>query len=1272
VSRPADDAVAVIGTAFELPHCPDWESLIDVFRTGRDCCGPIPSARAAETAVTPGATQQEGGWIDHVTGFDHRYFGMSLGDAELVDPRQRRLLHLAVLAVGDAGYDPCELRGHDVAVLTAAYSAEPALRDLLPEPARASGPAIVGSMAAYAAGRIAYHLDLRGPAMVIDTACSSFLVALHEARRALANGGHELALVGGYELTLGPPPHRATGQDGLGVWSPSGRCRPFDALADGTTFAEGGGFVVLKRLRAAHEDGDTVRAIIRGSAVNQDAGRRNGLTAPSPRGQAEVIAAAWRNAGVTPSEIDYIEAHGTGTRIGDPIEIEGIRQAMAAWPGERRPCRVSSAKGNFGHADHMAGFVGLLRVLAQFRTGQFFPTAHFRAPNPLADLAGAELRVADELAPWPDDGTPRIAGVSSFGLTGTNAHVVLEVARPPDRPPGTAEVAAVLSAGGEIGSWTGAAEVAVVLSARSEAGLRAQVAGLRSVAAAAEADLAAAAHTLACGREHFRYRAGWHVRDWAELSRHLEHVPAPVAATTPPRHVTLLMTGTAAATTGELLRWARAYLGFACVVGEARRLWPGGSWSAAQRCLLRFAGLRRLLADLDVRPALVVADGIGAVASAWCEGTISLATAGERAAAAAGFDRHAQPPDDTTPVDLSPGTCTPANLLRLLHLSGFDLDWRAALGPPPSRPELPVAPLLADPCWPDTTAEDRPHDDAPTPLSPADEMVGSRPDDRASGAGDTVAVVLAIAEAVLREPNLAPHDDFFDVGGDSLNGLQFTSRLNRRFGVALDVLDLFEYATFASLAAAVDAATTRSAEDPPPTEGPVVAATDRPPAGTATEGPLSGQQLAMWAACRLAPESSAYHVPSAFLFADPVSPEWLRERVDLLVRRHPMLRCTVRDGPDGPRQVVRSAESATVHVEPVDLDLTVVRSAAGRPRLLAGLRELVARPLSPYERPVRAQLVRVRFADREQQVLVLTVHHLFCDGWSWRVIFAELADGAPRPAPVRSYLDYVRDQSAMLAGDRGRELTRFWSDYLAADPPPLPTDFDRDLTVPSRGAAVQLVIDFDVLGGVRLVARRHRATVHVVLLAAWTVLLWQLTGGETHRVAVPFLGRRPDEEDIVGCFVNNILVSVTLRPSGTFGDLVVAVRDAQLAAMRHADLPTNRLVRLASKDSARLVASTGFGVQTGVEPITRFGAHGPAVELLDIDSTEPSFLVNVGVVEYGERILGQVKYADELFRPDTIARWLDDYRSLLRRVAAGTDQTLVTLVDPAPVPDFRF
>ncbi|MFF9479381.1 condensation domain-containing protein [Streptomyces sp. NPDC014733] len=1308
-TAPDSTAVAVIGLAFDFPGCDDWDSLTGILRAGHDRTGPLPAARAEATGTIRSDLDQEGGWIEDITGFDHRYFGLSRAEAQLIDPRQRKMLQLAVAAVGNAGYAPAELRGRDVCVYTAGYGGpEPTLHDLLSEDDRRDGAALTGSIRAFAAGRIAYHLDLRGTALVIDTACSSFLVALHEARWKLVRGEGDMALVGGYELVLGRPPRRPEGADGLGVLSATGRCRPFDEKSDGTTFGEGGGFVLVKRLADAVRDGDTVHAVIRGSAVNQDAGRSNGLTAPSPAGQTQVITAALRDAGVDPATLGYVEAHGTGTRIGDPIEIQGLADALAAFPtGSPPPAALplSSVKGNFGHLDCMAGFAGLVRVIAQFRAGEIFPTAHFTAPNPLLGLDGGALRIASRCEPWPAGDTPRRAALSSFGLSSTNAHMVLEEGPASGRP----LRAPATDRPGE------PAEHVVALSARSDEGLRRYATRLRDAVAAAPDcfPLADAAEVLAVGREHpahFAHRQAWTVHDTAGLLTALDSFlstpsaggpAAPVGEGGPRPLVLALGSPTDAYPTpsaAHLRTLAGRYPGFARVRDEALGRLPAERWSPVQRQLLHLAGVRALLADLGVTPDLVLAHGVGAVVARYARGAVELPAALEQAATEA---RAAAPDaerleaalaaftEGAVLLDLAPGSAlsallpdrraprvetltavSPAELLGVCHRHGFPLDRRTALGRVPRRRvELPLAPFAEEHCWPDT---------ASAPRAVAAEAEGAAPADAAppvtAGAPTPEAAVLEVAGEVLKEPGIGLDDDFFELGGNSLNGVQLVTRLNALLGTEIEVLDLFDFGSLRDLAASL----TTAAPAPARAKAPADAEPE------AAEGPLSGQQAAIWAAAQLAPESAAYNVPGAFLFDGPVDADWLTGRLAAVVRRHPMLRVGLRDGHDGPVQVITPPEKARVALERLDADLRPHTVADGREPLLARLKELVDRPLDLYApNPSRYQLLRARFADGDRYVLVITLHHLFFDGWSWRVLMDDLGGAGDRAAPGKTYLDFVREQREMLAGERGRQLVAFWTERLAGVPTvALPADrADADFREPpGRGADLPLTIEAELATELREIARRERGTLNMVLLAGWMALLWKLGGNRDLAVAGPVTGRVPGHEEVLGCYANTIVVRAALDPGEPFAVLLSAVRDAQLSALSHGDLPADRIIRIARPHSAEPVATTNFGFQNEVEPIRTLGPGGPGVELLDVDPEAPTFALSVSVLEYGDALWARLKYATDLFREETAAAWLAEYRALLARLAElGPGATLFELfgspparVGPPAMPDFTF
>lgn len=426
------ESIAIIGVGCRLPgdvNGPDalWEFLTE----RRSAVTTVPEDRwqafddgAPHTAQALAETTRWGSFLGDIAGFDADFFGITPREANFIDPQQRLMLEVAVEALEHAGIPADSLQRSQTGVFVGACASEYgflASRDLSQVEAWTG----TGGALSIIANRLSYFLDLRGPSLTIDTACSSSLVAVHLACQSLRAGQSDLALAGGVNLLLSPVVTRSFDQ--AQAMSPTGACHAFDAAADGYVRGEGCGVVVLKRLSDAVRDGDRVLAVVRGSAVNSD-GRSNGLMAPSPAAQAAVIRAACADADAEPAQIDYVETHGTGTLLGDPIEARALGAVYGRGRQPDAPLLVGAAKTNLGHLEAAAGIVGLIKAALAVQRGEIPPNQHFDNPNPHIPFDELCLKVVDEVTRWPATGQPRCAGVSSFGFGGTNAHVVLEQA----------------------------------------------------------------------------------------------------------------------------------------------------------------------------------------------------------------------------------------------------------------------------------------------------------------------------------------------------------------------------------------------------------------------------------------------------------------------------------------------------------------------------------------------------------------------------------------------------------------------------------------------------------------------------------------------------------------------------------------------------------------------------------------------------------------------------------------------------------------------------
>jgi phthiocerol/phenolphthiocerol synthesis type-I polyketide synthase B len=425
--------IAIVGIGCRFPGgVTDPEGFWRLLRDGGNAITEIPRDRIDlerwfdARPATPGRMMTRwGGFLDHLQDFDAGFFGISPREAERMDPQQRLLLETAWEALEDAGQDVSRLDGTRTGVFVGQWLSDFEAR-LFADPEGVDFLMTTGSGRYASAGRLSFALGLRGPSLTIDTACSSSLVAVHLAARSIGSGECEVALAGGTNVIL--QPHITLAYSQSRMMAPDGRCKFGDASGDGYVRSEGAAVVVLKDLDRAVADGDRIYAVVRGSAVNNDGRSSGSLGTPSRIGQEELLRAAYRDAGIAPRLVGYVEAHGTGTRTGDPVELGALGAVLAEWRPAGSRARVGSVKTQIGHTEGAAGVAGVIKTALALHHGTIPPSLHFREPNPAVDWAGAPFEIPVAATPWPRGDGTRVAGVSAFGIAGTNAHVVLEEA----------------------------------------------------------------------------------------------------------------------------------------------------------------------------------------------------------------------------------------------------------------------------------------------------------------------------------------------------------------------------------------------------------------------------------------------------------------------------------------------------------------------------------------------------------------------------------------------------------------------------------------------------------------------------------------------------------------------------------------------------------------------------------------------------------------------------------------------------------------------------
>lgn len=1306
-----DTEIAIIGMAGRFPGARHLREFHRNLQTGRDCVTEVTPQRFCDSTFPLSDEQlQVMGLLDQIDRFDRRFFNVSPREAEQMDPHQRLTLEVAYESIEDSGYSPASWNGREHAVIVA--DANYVYPEKIPEP----DPSMYSGISTFTiAGRIARFFNTTGPNFVVDTGCSSGLVSVSLACDELALGRAEVALVAGAVLVLEPLPVEI--DIDIGITSHDGKTRSFNANSNGSGVAEAVVSVVLKPLANARRDGDHVYAVIKSSAISSSAQSSASLTATSSAAQSNLLRQAWKRAGVDPLTIRYVEAHGSGTQLGDPIEIHGLDTAFRQFTDRRHLCAVSSVKSNIGHTDKVAGLSGLTKAALSVRHGELYPSLHFVTPNPLIDFANSATYINTALKPWTGvDGHPRRAGVNSFGFSGNNVHVVLE------------EYTGSAGKGSHANRADGP-HLITVSSKRAE-GVGANIAALAEfLSAQPETALADISFTRNTGREHFRHRAAFVARDTADLLAQLQAAadlaPAASAETV---SLILLCSPDSPASPGAIEALQAAYPVFAAACSACADAWTGDvADEAFQRFTLQYA-LGRLLAATGVRTSDITGIGAGAFAvdalleeSPLADALRDLREAdaepppadlGARLQALVAAQTEANPivfielgspgclarelqqlraaqseaDFEVLTVDGETATCL-ADLLQQLYVQGGSVDWAAwhqhTGGHRISLPGYQFERLRS---WyaPAHSRED--YDawyrrvyaangtaSAPATANRAPAAAGPSPaparsfdfDDRWSPTEQQIAQIWI---DTLKLDQVQPDDDFFELGGHSLFGAMVRNRIERDLRLVLGFRDIFAQNTVRKLAAYVDH---RLAEGGAAVV-PAAAAIPRLPA--ADHYPVSPAQFRLWVLDQKeGAMNQAYNVTIPLRLSGPLDADRMEQALYRLVERHETLRTHFIEVDGAPRQVVGPLG-----------DFSVGRLSATEEELPATIETLLA-PFDLARPPlVRAAIVRIA---ADSHVLFLDIHHTLIDGASYQILLGDLGTfyaGQTRPPLELSYKDYAAWRNDALKTGLMREAGAFWRELFAQPPEPLqlPTDFPRSGVRNYDGNVRTGRIEPEELRQLNALARQENASLFMVLLAGYSTLLAKYSGHPDVVVGSSVAGRSHSElEPLIGMFVNTVAFRTAPRDEFSFRDYLAAVREHCFKVYQYQDYPFETLLDqldLTPDRSRNPLFDTLFVLQNfGLDPEP---LHGDiAITAGEFDRHSAKFDLTFEGHEVDDGLNFNVEYGTALFRPETVDAIIADLFGLLAAVANDPDVRIGELSldslagnEPAPDDDFSF
>jgi acyl transferase domain-containing protein/acyl carrier protein len=612
--------IAVIGMAGRFPEAANIGDFFQNLKNGRDSLRPLSRERKRDTSINQDMDYTIFGYMEHIDLFDHDFFKISMSEATRMDPRQRLMLEVVYETIENAGYNADLFNGTDTCVFVGDTSL-----DYYRHINEFDPTVVTGNMNPAVAGRIARYFNLRGTAEMTDTACSSSLVALYHACNELILGNADYAFCCGCNLVLFPTPVNNSIQ--WDIISPDGKVKAFSADANGTVPGEAVVCVLLKPLSKAIADNDIIHGVIKAVAVNQDGNLSASLTAPDSRAQAEVIRKAWTRAGIDPRTITYVESHGTGTKLGDPIEIDGLNMAFKEFTTDRHFCAVSSVKTNIGHTDSAAGIAGLVKALLSLKHQVHFPSLHFTKPNPFIDFEDSAVYVNTGFKKWElPAGQKRRAGISSFGLIGTNCHMVLEEAPVQAIRPAAADQSYLFT-----------------FSAESMKSLEANLRAIKLYLTESTAPLQDISYTLTAGRRHHRYRCGIisnrHTDLLEQLSGLITSGNTPAAA----RQFDLTIfcfSDTRGIERDTITDFSSAFPVFNTACRQCDAYIASADQSAECRTFIFQYCFYRLLESKGVSNKMLMGDGIGKLVIAVIKGDQSLGDAMAKAALFSGTDNN--------------------------------------------------------------------------------------------------------------------------------------------------------------------------------------------------------------------------------------------------------------------------------------------------------------------------------------------------------------------------------------------------------------------------------------------------------------------------------------------------------------------------------------------------------------------------------------------------------------------------------------------------------
>ncbi|CAD5901775.1 hypothetical protein CMALT430_70070 [Carnobacterium maltaromaticum] len=1131
--------VAIIGMSGIFPEADSIEDFRENLKAGKDSIRRLPDSRGK---LYGKINSQEFGYIENIENFDARFFGLTNAEALYMDPFQRILLKLTVDAIYNAGYGLKDFNKTNTSIILSANSGPKKEYSELLEEFHPS--VLTGNASAMAAGQIAYFLGTQGSTMMLDSSCSSSLLAIHEAANKIRSGEADFCIAGGVKVLSNLKQEEFLD---FGISSNDRRCKPFDDAADGIIGGEGGGLVILKDYQTAVNDGDIIYGVIRSSVANQDGRRSNGLTAPSSSAQTDLFLKAWRAAGVKPEEIDYIEAHGTGTHIGDPIELEGLINGMKTSTNNYK-CRIGSVKSNFGHLGEASGVASMIKVLLSLTYKELYPTIHYKQPNRLIDLTLTGLKIQDQYEEWETDKI-KITGISSFSLTGNNVHIVLEEFRSENIPVVRDRDQHLLS-----------------ISAKSALSLNKTILNLADLVSNNDNSISELCYSMNQFRDDFQFRTAVIAKDSKEMTEKLL-LKAKEKVEESPKYKAII----------SLLY----PIEISCeqdmneIVGILDKLDSKNNWLTKElqiendghRQLIIQSYLLHQVFKSGVVDYKLIGYNYGKIIIDLVLNKIDLSQA---ISSVEKIELLELPETKLKKINENysyekylwielgnskkvenlfnhcrkimrvPFSDNLDEFLAEIYKEGININWEIYYKNQEfKRISLPYYSYDEQYYWPKVQVN----------LKNDDLEIREVVDEKAT-IGNVEEYVVEIFQKALGIAEVENDDDFFDLGGNSLIGTQIISQLEEAYDLELEYDFLMDYPSIDEVIEYVlnvldnknmlDSSTLKVTNTIEKT----------------SEEVLSFSEESMWYLSLLEEDSAYYNIPVSIELTGKVSPLSLEKAINNLLARHKILRSNYINS-DGFPKIIYNTEL---------FKLSVIDCSDYSNEFNALNTQVSAQSFNlEKDKLIRFSLFKLA---EEKYVLTIIMHHIISDNWSFQLIQKELLqeymnieNGDTSLEIDNNRLTY-RDYAQLIRSKNFNNEIIFWKEYLKE----LPTEpsYSGVLTRPKeqsfKGRTVEKELSKELLETLLADCNEMNLSIYQMLLAAWIYTVAYHFKQKDVILGIPYANRMEGYNEVIGDFVNVFPYRTIISKEQNFSSILNDVKENFYKVLKRAQLPFNTLV----------------------------------------------------------------------------------------------------------------